>query len=98
MATRLPSGTLFHLERRDGAERGLVIVPDIWGCARCSRTCARIWPTAPDGRWPRLTPSVNGSCHRLTTRRASRALGGPAQPRGLGAAGRCRGLSGADRM
>ncbi len=27
----LPSGTMAHLSRSEGAERGLVIIPDVWG-------------------------------------------------------------------
>ena len=31
MDTRLPSGTPAHVGHGDGAERGLVVIPDIWG-------------------------------------------------------------------
>ena len=31
MDLELPSGTPAHLARQDGADRGLVIIPDIWG-------------------------------------------------------------------
>lgn len=31
MDTTLPSGTAAHVVRPDGADRGLVVVPDIWG-------------------------------------------------------------------